>query len=498
MEAIHKASFLSTQSIAVGLLVLVFIAVISALASIQHPPFPSKSPPRLSGLPLLGRIDTLTKPWEMFQRGVSASRTGNFSFNLGQYQAVGVSSATARDTFFTHPQLAPGAGYGVIFGEGQDDALRAKNEKIALQKMKGIMTTERLRRAIPTMMADVNARLDELGSSGTRNPFKVIQKIVFQLTIRMVGADEIADDPKLRAQVLDVVEVTDNGHALATFLFPWLPLPAVLRKMWSSITMYRIIRRVARERERTGRRGEDTLQYLLDMGDSIQTIVEFTFGGLFAGLGNSGGTAAWLLCHLAAHPEWMAKVRAEIVQLGAKYAPIQDRQATVTKQLLSVPLEAWETELPILELCVRESLRMYLQAPMMRKNMSSEQIIIDGDEVVSPGAVMLFYTGAVMMNPGIYKDPHVWDPTRFYPDRAEDKSGQHVYVGWGCGKHPCRGMRFAKLEQSIIAAFFVTRFEYDLLDSTGQKVDSTAPPQPGPRGFQITKQPDFALKYKAV
>lgn len=46
-----------------------------------------------------------------------------------------------------------------------------------------------------------------------------------------------------------------------------------------------------------------------------------------------------------------------------------------------------------------------------------------------------------MMNPEIYKDPQVWDPTRYLPDRAEDKSGQHVWVGWGCGKHPCRGMR---------------------------------------------------------
>ncbi|KAG8856452.1 hypothetical protein FRB96_006418 [Tulasnella sp. 330] len=496
MDAIHGTSFLTAQSLAVALLTLVVVAGIGLITTVQHPPFPSNSPPRLSGLPLLGRIDTLTKPWEMFQRGLAASRTGNFSFNLGQYQVVGISSDAARDTFFTNPHFAPGAGYGVIFGEGRDDELRSQNEKIAMPKIRSLMTTERLEPAIPQMMADVNARLDEFGSSGSVNPFHAIQKIVFQLTIRKIGCDEIADDPKLRTQVLNVVEVTDNGHALATFLFPWLPLPKVLRKIWSSVTMYRIVRRVVRDREATGRRGKDALQMLLDNGDSVQSIVEFIFGGLFAGLGNSGGTSAWLLCHLAAHPEWMARVRAELAQLGAKYAPAEDRQAPLAKQLLSVPMEGWESGVPTLELCVRETLRMYLQAPMMRKNMSRDQIVIDKDEVVAPGAVMLFYSGAVMMNPEIYKDPEVWDPTRYLPDRAEDKSGQHVWVGWGCGKHPCRGMRFAKLEQSIIAAFFVTRFEYDLLDSEGRKV--VEPPRPGPRGFQLTKQPEFYLNYRAV
>lgn len=152
-------------------------------------------------------------------------------------------------------------------------------------------------------MADVNARLDDLGSAGTVNPFRETQKIVFrefvtlpralmldpqdtdtcvspwsmafffllsfllspliELTIRKVGCDEIADDPKLRARILNVVEVTDNGHALATFLFPWLPLPKVLRKIWSSVTMYRTVRRVVRDREITGRRGKDALQVRL-------------------------------------------------------------------------------------------------------------------------------------------------------------------------------------------------------------------------------------------
>lgn len=46
-----------------------------------------------------------------------------------------------------------------------------------------------------------------------------------------------------------------------------------------------------------------------------------------------------------------------------------------------------------------------------------------------------------MMDPAIYRNPSVWDPSRFLPDRAEDKSAPHAFPGWGSGKHPCRGQR---------------------------------------------------------
>lgn len=85
----------------------------------------------------------------------------------------------------------------------------------------------------------------------------------------------------------------------------------------------------------------------------------------------------------------MARVRAELTQLAGKYTPVEDREAPLAKKLLSVPMEGWETGVPTLELCVKETLRMYLQAPMMRKNMSRDQIVIDKDEVVAPGAVMV-------------------------------------------------------------------------------------------------------------
>ncbi len=43
----------------------------------------------------------------------------------------------------------------------------------------------------------------------------------------------------------------------------------------------------------------------------------------------------------------------------------------------------------------------------------------------------------IHFNPEIYTEPHKWDPSRYLPDRAEDRKKPVSYVGWGTGRHPC-------------------------------------------------------------
>ena len=44
------------------------------------------------------------------------------------------------------------------------------------------------------------------------------------------------------------------------------------------------------------------------------------------------------------------------------------------------------------------------------------------------------------------------------------------------GRHPCLGMRFAKLEVKIILALFLTRYEYTLVDTQGRTVEKLPEP----------------------
>lgn len=135
-------------------------------------------------------------------------------------------------------------------------------------------------------------------------------------------------------------------------------------------------------------------------------IVGFIFGGFFAGVVNTGIIASCEfdsqpsppsitqlntyspsghLIQLTTHPEWIAKIRAEVAQVAAKYA--EDPTAPVHEQLLCIPLEAWETELPLMEMALKETMRLNFQTPMVRRNTTEEDIMV-GDEAI-PGRALV-------------------------------------------------------------------------------------------------------------
>jgi sterol 14-demethylase len=62
---------------------------------------------------------------------------------------------------------------------------------------------------------------------------------------------------------------------------------------------------------------------------------------------------------------------------------------TVTEKLGKLPLEAWESEFPWLDSCLRDSLRLQLHGTGFRKNKSGKDIPIGNGEVVPPDAFLV-------------------------------------------------------------------------------------------------------------
>lgn len=107
-------------------------------------------------------------------------------------------------------------------------------------------------------------------------------------------------------------------------------------------------------------------------------------------------------------------------------------------QLAQLPIEAWGQEFPIIDTCLRESIRLQLLGTAFRKNISDNYIPTGKDgESIPPGAFVTYATADIHLDPEVYKDPMKWDPARLMPDRAEDKKKPHAYLGWGTGRHPC-------------------------------------------------------------
>ena len=191
-------------------------------------------------------------------------------------------------------------------------------------------------------------------------------------------------------------------------------------------------------------------------------------GALFAAQLNSGMNAAWILCYLGHYPEWRQRVLEEIKTVASNYNST-DPQLPLVDQLANIPVEAWESDFKVLEGCVRDSIRLQLLGTAFRRNVSGKALHI-GDEIVPDGAFVTYHVGDIHQDPNLYPNPEQWDPNRYLDENAPHRKVQHGWAGWGSGRHPCLGMRFAKLEMTLVVGWFVGAFEFETVERDGRKM----------------------------
>jgi cytochrome P450 len=432
--------------------------------------------------PVTGPWGFWTRRWDWYRRQRDQSKTGNFSFHAGPNTIVALTGEEGRKLFFESRELGFAEGYAVLFGvapptEKYDDG-KGADEDVSnhfSRRLAYLLKNEQFRRKLTTLKSDVQEGIEaiKIDPSGRTNPFESIYRIVFRLTIRMVGADEIADNPEVLEEALNLFEYIEASATATSIVFPKFPSPAVLKRTYAGARLYMMIENIVSKRAASDEKHDDALQYMLDQGDRSHKIIEFIVGALFAGLLNSGINAAWVLCYLATSSEWFAKAREEVRSTAAKHA--RDPTAPLRHQLDDVPLEAWEQDFPIVDLCLKDSIRLNLLGTAFRRNISGRDLPTgNGMEVIPADAFVTYATADVHQDPSIYPNPSVWDPARYLPGREEDKKGPHVWLGWGVARHPCLGMRFAKLEQNIITAYFLASFDFDLENEIGRKLSTPA------------------------
>ncbi|CAG5185691.1 uncharacterized protein ALTATR162_LOCUS11376 [Alternaria atra] len=469
--------FADTKTI---LLFLVVVLVLTTCATVSLPyshRIPADAPPQVSDdLPIVGALGFWTERWNWWSGRRDQSKTGTFSFHVGPNMVVALSGDKGRRLFFESKDLGFTEGYAVLFGSTPKSTKEITDEDKNLafdawfhRRLTFLLKQEQFRRKLPVLISDTKEALEAIKNdvSGRTNPFESLYRIVFRLTIRMVGPTEIAEDPKKLEDAMKMFEMIDRSATATSVIFPKLPSPAILQRTYAGARLYMMIDNIIKERAASDKKHDDALQHMLDQGDRAVRIVEFIVGALFAGLLNSGINAGWVMCYLATSPEWLAKAKDEIRSTAARYA--RDPNAALRDQLDDVPVEAWETEFPVIDMCLRDSLRLNLLGTAFRRNISGRSIPTgNGNEVIPPGAFVTYATGDIHYDPDVYTDPHKWDPARYLPERAEDKKkASHGFIGWGSGRHPCLGMRFAKLEQNIITAYFIATFDFKLEDEKG-------------------------------
>ena len=144
-------------------------------------------------------------------------------------------------------------------------------------------------------------------------------------------------------------------------------------------------------------------------------------------------SACWALLNLSFHDEWKAKAKAEVDAFVYAHTANSSNEP-LHQRLASIHISAWEEKLPVLDLILRETLRINGSGLILRRNILEETTI--SGSLVGVGDFVAYSMADVHLNSEIYSRPYEFDPARYSPGREEDKKGTFSYLAWGVGTFP--------------------------------------------------------------
>ncbi|CAL1699516.1 unnamed protein product [Somion occarium] len=482
----------AATSVAIGIPIAVLLILLWSLSTNRH-----DSDDKPITLPLWGfltikpffntRFDFLSSSFDLCGQSI-------FQFNLLRNTVIAVSGEVGRRDFLTSKNLDINEGFAFLSGAipmlpGVTSDLQSRRISLIHKRLSATQNRNHLSQLIPRILADSDGSMRSWGDSGTLDPFDNIPKLIFQTSVRSLASAEIADDAAVVSRLRELYDKLDATTTPTSVMLPWFPSPSMLGKLLATKKIYDIINHAVETRRQSGVQGDDTLQILLDSGDDKMVILGFIMGLLVAGARSTGTTASWLLAFIESNPEWKNKASAEVEALVSNHSSAPQDSSHATK-LSSVALESWETEMPVFDAMIRETLRVAQPHTAMRRNIGPETHI-NGTKIPS-GAYVVYPFSDVHLDSQLYPNPWRWDPAR--PESKIPFS----YVGWGGGKTVCLGQRLAKLSLKLVLSLYLLDFNSGLVSESGRQPENfprpnwndalTCKPPPGSYSLQFTRR----------
>ncbi|XP_010256391.1 PREDICTED: cytochrome P450 714C2-like [Nelumbo nucifera] len=212
------------------------------------------------------------------------------------------------------------------------------------------------------------------------------------------------------------------------------------------------ISRILDEHNR-GRFEKNLLQIILDgsrngeLGPNTteRFIVDNCKSMYLAGYETTAISATWSLMLLASHPEWQARVRAEILQVCGGQLPNVD----ILRRM------------KLLTMVIQEALRLYPPVGVLTREVFKDMKF---GEIHVPKGAFLWIAVAIL-----HQDPEFWgaDANKFNPERFINGSVgackfPHLYMPFGFGPRICLGQNLAMLELKMLLARILSEFSFSL------------------------------------
>ena len=310
-----------------------------------------------------------------------------------------------------------------------------------------------------TMEEILHSYLHKWEKMGTLTWYPEIRKYTFDVACKLfVGIDAASN-----SNFIELFEEWVGGLFSIPLRLPWTNFSKALR---SRKLLLKQIEEIVLQRQQQPASNNDALSMLLQATDddgnklSVEEIKDQILNLLFAGHETLTSAIASMCLLLAQHPEVKAAVRNEILQLG-----------------LSEPLTSENLkQMTYLDQVMKEVLRLI--PPVgggFRKVIKPFEF---NGYFIPQGWSILYRVPNTHKDTSVYTDPSEFDPERFAPERAEDKSKPFANIPFGGGVRECIGKEFAKLEMKLFAALLIRDYDWVLPD---QNLSLITIPTPHPK-----------------
>jgi cytochrome P450 len=298
------------------------------------------------------------------------------------------------------------------------------------------------------------------------------------LTLKIAGRALFSKDlepftPEIEGFRHEYFEQIGAGPTILDLLLPrWLPSPKELA------------------RRRLGRRWLDLVDRLMDSPDVA--VAQDGAGNLLDAFRSIVGPATGRpidRSHLRDHVAGMVLVGHETTALALFWscyllAPAPSVQALVAGNAAATPIDpatptASLPRLTMVRALIDETLRLYPPAHVVVRQATAPTP--DGPIPIPKGTLILLAPWVLHRHHRPWREPALFDPTRFLPDAPP--IDRFAHLPFGVGPRTCLDAQFALMEATLVLSRLLHRFRVELYDSAEPQPVATVTtrPEPAPR-----------------
>ncbi|XP_011869800.1 PREDICTED: probable cytochrome P450 6a13 [Vollenhovia emeryi] len=217
-----------------------------------------------------------------------------------------------------------------------------------------------------------------------------------------------------------------------------------------------IIANVIEERRKESTPRNDFLQLMVDLeraeGEKLdlEVLTSHAVSFFLDGYETSSTTLSYVAFNLANKPEVQEKLREEVISVLNKY------NGKLTYEALR--------EMTYMDQVISESQRILPTVGLLNKVCTEDTELRGSDGLVcrvERGTPILIPIYGLQHDPRYWKDPKVFDPDRFGPERKQSLE-RFAFLPFGDGPRQCVGMRMALLQMKAGLVTFLKKYTIEL------------------------------------